>query len=118
MLHKEMIEKLKNNSIKNEELWDCLNSKNFNIVGQAIYKIMERRYCDEDIINALTKIVPMLNGYKVIGPYQMGHLAIAALFLVEDKSALEQFNQIYNNLDSNDKFLVDNFIKNMQLGAQ
>ncbi|MDE5596973.1 MAG: hypothetical protein K2J04_04000 [Lachnospiraceae bacterium] len=118
MLHNEMIEKLKNDSIKNEELLDCLNSKNFNIVGQAIYKIMERRYCDEDIIKALTKTASMLNGYKVIGPYQMGHLAIAALFLVEDKSALEYFNQIYNNLDSNDKFLVDNFIKNMQLGAQ
>ena len=109
-----MIEKLKNDSIKNEELLDCLNSKYFNIVGPAIYKITERRYCDEDIIRALTKIASMLNGYKVIGPYQMGHLAIAALFLVKDKSALEQFNQIYNNLDDNDKYLVDNFIKNMQ----
>ncbi len=97
---------------------DCLNSKSFNIVGQAVYKIMERRYCDENIIKALTKIASMLNGYKVIGPYQMGHLAIATLFLVEDKSALEYFNQIYNNLDDNDKFLIDNFIKNMQLGAQ
>ena len=114
LLHKEMIEKLKNDSIKNEELLDCLNSKNFNIVGQAIYKIMERGYCDEDIIKALSIISSMLNGYKVIGPYQMGHLAIAALFLVKDKSALGYFHQIYNSLDSNDKYLVDNFIKNMQ----
>ena len=114
MLHNEMIEKLKNDSIKNEELLDCLYSKYFNIVGPAVYKIMERRYCDDDIIEALTKIASMLNGYKVIGAYQMGHLAIAALSLVKDKSALEQFNQIYNNLDDDDKYLVDNFIKNMQ----
>ena len=37
-------------------------------------------------------------------------LAISALFLVKNKFALERFNQIYNNLNSNDKFLVDNLI--------
>lgn len=116
LLQSKMIEKLKNDSIRDEELLDCLNSKNFNIVGQSIYKIIERRYCNEYIIKALTKIAPMLNGYKVMGPYQMGHLAIAALFLVKNKSALGCFNQIYNNLNSNDKFLVDNFIKNYVTG--
>lgn len=44
----------------------------------------------------------------------MGHLAISALFLVKNKFALERFNQIYNDLNNNDKFLVDNFIKGMQ----
>ena len=111
MVHNEMIEKLKNDSIKNEELSDCLNSKNFNIVGPSIYKIIKRRYCNECIIKQLTEIAPMLSGYKIVGPYQMGHLAIAALFLVKDKSALGCFTQIYNNLNSNDKFLVDNFIE-------
>lgn len=114
MVYNEMIEKLKNDSIKNEELSDCLNSKNFNIVGQSIYIIMERKYCDESIIKALIKIARMLSGYKVVGPYQMGHLAIAALFLVRDKSALGCFTQIYNDLNSNDKFLVDNFIERYQ----
>lgn len=114
MVHDEMIEKLKNDSIKNEELYDCLNSKNFNIVGKSIYKIIDRKYCDEYIIKALTKIASMLSGYKVMGPYQMGHLAIATLFLVKNKSALECFKQIYNSLSNNDKFLVNNFIKGMQ----
>lgn len=109
-----MLEKLKNDSIKNEELVDCLNSKSFNIVGQSIYKIIDRKYCDQCIINTLTKIATMLNGYKVMGPYQIGHLAIAALFLVDNKSALEGYKQIYKNLNNNDKFLVDNFIKSMQ----
>lgn len=109
-----MLEKLKNDSIKNDELVDCLNSRNFNIVGQAIYKMIDRRYCDQCAINALTKIATMLSGYKVMGPYQMGHLAIAALFLVENKSALECYKQIYFGLSNNDKFLIDNFIKNMQ----
>ena len=111
MVHNQMIEKLKNDSIKNEELSDCLNSKNFNIVGPSIYKIMERRYCNEYIIKLLTEIAPMLTDYKVVGPYQIGHLAIATLFLVKNKSALGYFTQIYNDLNSNDKFLVDNFIE-------
>ena len=97
-----ILEKLKEDSIKNEEIYDCLISKNFNIVGQAIYKIIDRRYCDEYIIKALTKIALMLKGYKVVGPYQIGHLAISALFLVDDKSALRYFTKIYNNLNNND----------------
>ena len=109
-----MIEKLKNDSIKNEELLDCLNSKNFNIVGQTIYKIIDRKYCDDNIIKTLTIITQTLSGYKVMGPYHMGHLAIATLFLVKDKSALEHYKQIYNNLNNNDKFLVDNFIKGIK----
>lgn len=109
-----MLLRLKNDSIKNDELYDCLNSKNFNVVGQTIYKVIAREYCDEFVIKALTKIAPLLNGYKVMGPYQLGHLAIATLFLVNNKSALQCFEQIYNDLSENDKFLVDNFIKGMR----
>lgn len=46
----ETMKQLNNDSIKNEELLDCLNSKNFNIVGLTIYKIIDRKYCDEYII--------------------------------------------------------------------
>jgi hypothetical protein len=114
----EMIDKLKDDAIKNEELFDCLNSKNFNIVGLSIYKIIDRKFCDKNIIKALTKIAAMLSGYKIAGPYQLGHLAIAALFLVGDKSALEYFNQLYENLNDNDKYLVDNLIKGMQANGE
>ena len=106
-------EKLKDNSIKNEELYDCLISGYFILVGQAIYKIIERRYCDKYIIKALSKISLILNGYKVMGPYQIGHLAIAALYLVDDRLALKHFEPIYESLNDNDKFLVDNFVKGM-----
>lgn len=114
MEHNEMLLRLKNDSIKNDELCDCLNSKNSNIVGQTIYKVIARAYCDEFVIKALTRIAPLLNGYKVMGPYQLGHLAIATLFLVNNKSALQRFKQISNDLSDNDKFLVDNFIKGMR----
>lgn len=110
----EMVERLKNDSIKNEELFDCLDSDQFNIVGRSIYKVIDRKYCDEQIIKALSQIATQLKGFKVAGPYQLGHLAIAALFLIMNESALECFKQIYNNLNNNDKFLVDNFIERMQ----
>lgn len=111
MKHNELFEKLKKDSIKDEELFDCLVSKNFNVIGQAIYKIIDRKYCNENIVNALVQIASMLDGYKVIGPYQMGHLAIAALYLVDNESAIKHFDSIYQNLKDNDKFLIDKFIE-------
>lgn len=111
-----LMERLKDDSIKNEELLDCLDSNYFSSMGLAIYKIIDRKYCNEYIIKKLVQIAALLKDYKVAGPYQIGHLAIAALFLVENKSALECFNQIYTDLDSNHKFLVDNFIKGMLFG--
>lgn len=114
MEQNEMIVKLEDNSIKNEELYSCLISKDFNIVGRTLYKIIERKFCDDNIIIALTKISLMLDGYRVAGPYQIGHLAIATLALVDNKSALKHFEQIYNGLNDNDKFLVGNYIKGMK----
>jgi len=52
-------------------------------------KIIERKYCDESIVGALKKIASLLSGWKAVGPYQIGHLAAAALFLVRDQAALE-----------------------------
>lgn len=106
-----MVEKLKNDSIKNEELTDCLNSNQINIIGMSVLTIMKRQYCDESIIKALAEIAPLLSGYKAVGPYQVGHLAAAALFLVRDQAALECFSHIYDNLKEIDKFLIDNFIE-------
>lgn len=114
MEQNEMIGKIKDDSIINEELYDGLTSRDFNTVGLSLYKIIERKFCDHNIIMALTKISLLLNGYRVAGPYQIGHLAIAALALVNDKSALECYEQIYRNLNENDKFLVDNYVKGMK----
>ena len=65
MNYNETIKQLNNDSIKNEELHDCLNSKNFNIVGLTIYKIIDRKYCDEYIIKTLAKIALLLKNNKV-----------------------------------------------------
>ena len=66
-------EKLKDNSIKNEELYDCLISGYFILVGQAIYKIIERRYCDKYIIKALSKIALILNVQSDMAPSLYSH---------------------------------------------
>ena len=111
MKYNEMVEKLINDSIKNEELIDCLNSNQINIIGMAVLKIIERKYCDEPIVGALKKIASLLSGWKAVGPYQIGHLAAAALFLVRDQAALDCFSRIYDNLKEIDKYLIDNFIE-------
>ncbi|MDR2889391.1 MAG: hypothetical protein LBV33_06070 [Lachnospiraceae bacterium] len=103
--------KLNDDSIQNEELHVCLESKNPSIVGKSILKIIERKYIDDVIVELLTKISLLIGGYKAVGPYEFGHLAIAALFLVNNSSALNSFDIAYSTLKEDDKFLVDNFIK-------
>lgn len=115
MEYGEMVEKLKNGSIKNEELLDCLNSNKINIIGMSVLTIMERQYCDESIIKALIESASLLSGHKAVGPYQIGHLAAAALFLVRDQAALDCFARIYDNLKEIDKFLINNFIEQYEL---
>lgn len=109
-----MLLKLKTDTIKNEDFYKCLNSNDLNIILQTIYKIIDRKYCDKLIIEIFTKMAKLLTGYKIAGAYQIGHLAISALYLIQDESSLKSYEGLYSKLNDNDQFLVDSFIKGMK----
>lgn len=107
----ELVEEIKLDKIKNEDLIVCLEAKNLRVAAMAMFKLIERKYCDMGIVDRLTQLGKLLKDYKFIGPWQFGHAAIATLSLLENDDAKKRFNQIFEGLDDNDKFLVDNFIK-------
>jgi hypothetical protein len=107
----ELVEETKANTIKNEDLITCLEAKNFRVVAMAIFKIIERNYCDIRIVDRLTKLGELLKDNKFIGPWQFGHVAVATLSLLENEDAKTRFNEVFNRLSDDNKYLVDNFIK-------
>ena len=107
----ELTRKIKQNEIPMENIVRYLNKENLGISGVIIFKIINEKYCNEEIIKKLISFSQLLEGYKFIGPWQYGHVAIAALFLLQDDKATEKYIEIYNSLNDDDKFLVDNFIK-------
>lgn len=111
LLIKELIKKIENNQIKNEDLIVCLESENLRVVAMAIFKIIERNYCDDRIIERLVQLGELTSNNKFMGPWQFGHVALATLALVDNVTANEVYNNIFVNLKENDKFLIENFIQ-------
>lgn len=106
-----LVEEIKNDKIKNEDLIICLEDGNLRVVSMAIFKIIERNYCNERIVNRLVQLGTLLKDNKFVGPWQFGHIAIATLSLLNNDEARRAYSQIINKLDETDKFLIDNFIK-------
>lgn len=110
-LMKELVAAINNDSINNENLIVCLESDNLRVVGMAIFKIIERDYCNKAIINRLIQLSQLLKESKFIGPWQFGHIAIATLLILHNEDSKKIGNQIFVSLSETDKFLVENFIK-------
>lgn len=107
----ELAEEIKDDTIKNEDLIVCLEAKNFRVVAMAMFKLIERNYCDIGIVERLGQLGQLLTDSKFIGPWQFGHVAIATLSLLSHEDAKIKFMEIFEGLSEDDKFLVDNFIK-------
>ncbi|MFU1794154.1 hypothetical protein ACM1RC_09820 [Paenibacillus azoreducens] len=107
----ELAEEIKTDKIKNEDLIVCLEAKNLRVVAMAMFKLIERNYCNIRIVDRLAELGELLTDSKFIGPWQFGHIAIATLSLLDNEDAKIKFNELFERLSDNDKFLVDNFIK-------
>lgn len=107
----ELVEEIKTDKIKNEDLIVCLEAKNLRVVAMAMFKLIERNYCDYRIIDRLAELGELLTDNKFIGPWQFGHVAIATLSLLDNEDAKAKFNELFEGLSDNDKFLVENFIE-------
>ncbi|KQY90204.1 hypothetical protein ASD24_25220 [Paenibacillus sp. Root52] len=107
----ELAEEIKTDKIKNEDLIVCLEARNLRVVAMAMFKLIERNYCNISIVDRLSELGELLTDNKFIGPWQFGHVAIATLSLLENEDAKIKFNELFERLSDNDKYLVDNFIK-------
>ena len=107
----ELVEQIKSDKINNDDLIICLEAENLRVVAMAMFKIIERNYCDKRIVDRLIQLGKLLKDNKFVGPWQFGHAAIAALSLLDNDDARSSYNEIISGLNDTDKFLVNNFIE-------
>ncbi|MCL1852616.1 MAG: hypothetical protein FWF88_06240 [Peptococcaceae bacterium] len=111
-----LLDKLNNDSISNEELILGLNAENHHVIGLTFYKIIDRKYCDEEIISRLVQLSSLLKDRNFYGPYQYSHIAVSALYLTEHEEAISKYHEIFEGMNEDDKFFIDDFIKGMKEG--
>ena len=107
----ELVKQLDNDTIANDDLIICMKDYNYVVIAKAMFKAIERSYCNDEIVDRLAELTNLLKDSKFIGPWQMGHVALATLSLLDNDGATKKFSELSENLSENDKFLVDNFIK-------
>lgn len=107
----ELVKELENDTIQNEDLIVCMEAYSYRVVVMAMFKAIERNYSNQRIVDRLAELSKLLKDNKFLGPWQMGHVALATLALLDNEDAKDKFNELFESLSDNDKFLVDNFIK-------
>ncbi|NOV01565.1 hypothetical protein [Paenibacillus planticolens] len=107
----ELVKQLDNDTIANEDLIICMKDYNYGVIVKAMFKAIERYYCNDEIVNRLAELSNLMKDSKFIGPWQMGHVALATLSILDNDGATKKFSELVENLSENDKFLVENFIK-------
>lgn len=104
--NKELEKALDEDTITNEVLALCMQNHSYRIVVMAMFKAIERNYCDQGIIERLSELSVRLEDHKFIGPWQIGHVALATLALLDNQHANDKFNELHGRLNEQDRFLV------------
>ena len=112
-----ILDKLNSDTIANEELILGLNADNHHIIGLTFFKIIERKYCDEQIRLKLAQLGSLLKDRPFYGPYKYSHIAISTLYLSENDDAIAKYQEILIDMSEDDKYFVDNFIRGMKDGS-
>lgn len=75
-----IIDKLKNNEIRGDELLKCLDNANPIVLYEAITCIVINHITDKIITDKLFQLSDLLSDkYKMLGYYKLGHVAMGAL---------------------------------------
>lgn len=84
---------------------------------KAIYKVVDEKMFDDDVIDMLADAGTCLNAksYQVMGTYMLGHFCIAALYEIASEEAINKYKLIYQELSEEDKENVDKLIKTKSL---
>ncbi|NUU78029.1 hypothetical protein [Paenibacillus xylanilyticus] len=62
----ELTKELENDTIKNEDLIVCMEAYSYRVVVMAMFKAIERNYCDKRIVARLAELSKLLKDNKFL----------------------------------------------------
>lgn len=108
------INKIRQGNFSDEELRQYLDSTLILIKANAIMAIVKQEITENSIINKLYEISLRINQEsKVIGLWTNGHLAMAALKLLNTSESLELYQNSMNKVDADTQEDIERLIKQL-----
>lgn len=96
-----LTKRIMQDELTNEELIECLNIPNIQVIQQTILKLIERKVQNPNIYIKLLEYSKYMDiRFKLLGLCRIGHLAIYALKKLE---YTEEFQALYEKLSDEDK---------------
>lgn len=116
MMDYKLYKRLLDNSASDDDVVAGINSEYNRLLVEALFRLIERDICSDAILKRLKILSVRLKNDKLMGAWQLGHLAMAALYFSSSKEYKKAYNNIYGNISDDDKFLVDCFIESFKKG--
>jgi hypothetical protein len=108
-----LITDIRQDKLSREELVNCLDVPHNYVLSNAILKIVRKKINGDDVVEKLAKLkVYMRKENKLFGVETVGHLAVAALYVLNTQKAVEKYNEIITALNDWDKECVESVIRN------
>lgn len=105
------LDKLNSNNVSIAEIKRSLNSTNILIKSNAILNVIRLDICDDEVICQLIKIAMNINNEShVLGLWNNGHFAVAALKLIDTKMSLDKYQEALTYLNDTQKEDVNRLI--------
>ena len=107
----ETLDKLNGNDVSTGEIERCLDSGNILIKANAIIAVVRLNIYNDKIISQLSKIALNLeNESCIIGTWNSGHFALAALKLLNIETSKNLYKQIVAGLHTSQQETVERLL--------
>lgn len=111
MMDYNLYNRVLDNSASDEDVVEGVNSKYDCLLVFSLCRLIERDIYSNKILERLKEISKRIKNSKVVGAWQVGHFALAALCLSSSKEYKKTYDDIYSKLNDDDKFLIDFFLE-------
>lgn len=108
-----LIKEIQQDKLSEEELIKCLDIPHNYVLSNTILRLVRKKIGSDDVVDKLAELkVFMKTENKLFGIETVGHLAVAALYVLNSKKSLEKYTEIMSTLSDWDKECVESVIKN------
>ncbi|MGO4532718.1 hypothetical protein AB4Z30_26845 [Paenibacillus sp. 2TAF8] len=103
-----LIKDIQENTLSEHQLIECLDIDHNYVLSNAIRKIVELKISNQMVIDKLVIRGKLWgNEHRLMGIYKLGHVALAALSLLDTTESVEKYDLEMVKLNNRDKEIIE-----------